>query len=341
MHIVFIGHTTGHSSPQPCEFMLKFSPRNPEKTGDDRPASSLWGYVWRMSGWHQVAVCSLAVAVAALGIAPIELQRRIVDNAITPQNFDLLIMLAAIYIGVIVVHGGIKLVLRMYEGWLSESAIQYNRKHLTRLRAHNQAGSDDDSNGRAVSIIGSEIEKLGGFVGDGLSQPVVNSGMLIFGLGYMISVEPMIGLIGVIALIPQVALVPVIQKRINALIEDRVGKMRDVSDELAELSSDKSDDEQLDPINRGITALFDNRMRLFLLKFGMKALINFLNALAPICVLFVGGYLVIEGQTSVGIIVAFISGFDRMSSPMRELLSYYRVAAQASVQHKMIARWMQ
>lgn len=328
--------------------MLKFSPRNLEKTGDDSPAGSLWSYVWRMSGWHQIAVCSLAVIVAALGIAPIELQRRIVDNAITPKNYDLLITLAAIYLGVIVLHGGIKFVLRIYEGWLSESAIQHNRKHLTRLHAHNQTGdgdgdgdgNSDGGNGRAVSIIGSEIEKLGGFVGDGLSQPVVNSGMLIFGLGYMISVEPVIGLIGVVALIPQVALVPVIQKRINALIEARVEKMRTVSDALTELSSDKPDDEQLRPINRGMTGLFDNRMQLFVLKFGMKTLINLLNALAPICVLFFGGYLVIKGQTSVGIIVAFISGFDRMSSPMRELLSYYRVAAQASVQHKMIARWM-
>jgi ABC-type multidrug transport system fused ATPase/permease subunit len=326
--------------------MLKFAPRNPERTGDDRPASSLWGYVWRMSGWHQVSVCSLAVLVAALGIAPIELQRRIVDNAITPQDFDLLIILAAAYLSVIALHGLIKFVLRMYEGWLSESAIQYNRKHLSRLHAHNQTGDHDgDSNGRAVSIIGSEIEKLGGFVGDGLSQPIVNSGMLIFGLGYMISVEPMIGLIGVVALIPQVALVPVIQKRINALIEDRVEKMRNVSDALSDLSptsdKDEDSDKALTPINTGITAVFDNRMRFFLLKFSMKSLINFLNALAPISVLFIGGYLVIEGRTSVGIIVAFISGFDRMSSPMRELLSYYRVAAQAAVQHRLIARWMQ
>lgn len=317
-----------------------FSPRAPERTGDDRPASSLWRYIWRMSGWHQVAVCAMAAIVAGLGIAPIELQRRIVDDAITGQNYELLATLAIIYLALITAHGLIKLALRMYEGWLSESAIHYNRQHLSRLHAENQTGEEREGNGRAVSIIGSEIEKLGGFVGDGLSQPVVNSGMLIFGLGYMISVEPIIGLIGLVALIPQVALVPVIQKRINALIEDRVNKMRSVSDHVSELSPGSENKDLLPTINRGIDGIFDNRMQLFFLKFGMKALINFLNALAPICVLFVGGYLVIDGATSVGIIVAFISGFDRMSSPMRELLSYYRVAAQAGVQHKLIARWM-
>ncbi|MEQ8390513.1 MAG: ABC transporter ATP-binding protein [Thalassospira sp.] len=323
--------------------MFKFTPRSPEQTGDDSPASSLWTYVWRMSGWHQVAVCSMAVLVAILGIAPVELQRRIVDDAISSTDIDLLIQLAVIYLAVIVAHGAIKYVLRLYEGWLSESAIAYNRKHLTRLHVENQTGDqngDDSGNGRAVSIIGSEIEKLGGFVGDGLSQPVVNTGMLVFGLGYMISVEPIVGLIGVVALIPQIALVPVIQKRINHLIERRVENMRSVSDQLSNLSPDAPKDTQVTPVNKGISALFDNRMHIFVLKFGMKSLINLLNAFAPVCVLVVGGYLVIQGETSIGIVVAFISGFDRMSSPMRELLSYYRVAAQAAVQHRLIAKWM-
>jgi ABC-type bacteriocin/lantibiotic exporter with double-glycine peptidase domain len=50
--------------------------------------------------------------------------------------------------------------------------------------------------------------------------------------------------------------------------------------------------------------------------------------------------MVIQGETTVGVIVAFISGFDRLSAPLRELVNYYRVAAQAAVQHRMIARWM-
>jgi ABC-type bacteriocin/lantibiotic exporter with double-glycine peptidase domain len=65
-----------------------------------------------------------------------------------------------------------------------------------------------------------------------------------------------------------------------------------------------------------------------------------MNGLAPLSVLVVGGYMVIEGQTTIGVIVAFITGFERLSDPLRELLNYYRVAAQAGVQHDMIARWM-
>src|SRR3546814_15960723 len=40
-----------------------FSPRRIPRTGDDTPAASLFGYVWRMSGSHQVWICLLAVVV--------------------------------------------------------------------------------------------------------------------------------------------------------------------------------------------------------------------------------------------------------------------------------------
>lgn len=325
--------------------LFRMRPHEPKSTGDDRPARSLWRYIWLMSGRHQIAVCVIAAAVAALGIVPLELQRRLVDDAISKQDMPLLTVLAVIYLAVVLVHGAAKFILRIYEGWLSESAIRHNRRHLSRLYAEDRTGNGEGENGRAISIIGSEIEKLGGFVGDGLSQPVVNAGMLIFGIGYMLSVEPIIGLIGVLALIPQIALVPVIQKQINRLIEKRVEKMREISDALSGLHPGHDDNHKEPPdrigsIHRGIGFLYDNRMWFFILKFGMKTLINLLNALAPLSVLIVGGYLAIRGETSVGIIVAFISGFDRMSSPMRELLSYYRMAAQASVQHRMIAKWM-
>ncbi len=314
-------------------------PRKPEQTGDDTPAPSLWRYVWRMSGIHQLWVSLLAVIVAALNMLPIELQRRLVDDAISDGKLNLLFTLAAAYAGVLVLHGLCKYLLRLYQGWLSESSIRYNRLHLSQLHEDNESKAAHEEDGKVVSIIGTEIDKLGGFVGECLSQPVVNSAMLIFGLGYMLSQAPLVAAIGLAALIPQVLLVPVVQKRINVLIARRVNTMRRVGDDLTRLPhKDTNLDETALPDR--IDVLYRNRMMTFVLKFGMKAIINFLNGVTPLIVLIVGGYMVIDGQTTIGIVVAFISGFDRLSDPMREMLSYYRVAAQANVQHKMIARWM-
>jgi ABC-type bacteriocin/lantibiotic exporter with double-glycine peptidase domain len=72
----------------------------------------------------------------------------------------------------------------------------------------------------------------------------------------------------------------------------------------------------------------------------MKSTTNLLTNSAPLSVLLMGGWLVIEGRTTVGVVVAFLSGLQRLEDPLRELLNVYRLAAQARVRHDMIARWM-
>src|SRR3546814_10738881 len=67
-----------------------FSPRRIPRTGDHTPAASLFGYVWRMSGSHQVWICLLAVVVAGLTAIPLELQRRIVDEVMRDREMELL-----------------------------------------------------------------------------------------------------------------------------------------------------------------------------------------------------------------------------------------------------------
>lgn len=325
---------------------LKLHPRQVEKTGDDSPAGSLFGYVIRMSGVHQIWICLLAVLVAGLSLAPIELERRIVDKAIGDRNIDLLITLGLIYLGVIVLHGGLKFLLRMYQGWLSESAIRYSREHLAQIHECRQAGiqdaaSDDnqDPTGKAVSIIASEVDQLAGFVGEGLSQLTVNVGLLLAIGIYMFVVEPMIALFSLPFLLLQALMVPWVQAAINRRVQQRLKLVRRLSDSISTIPEEFAEEEEARLI-RELDAIYGNRMRIFLLKFSLKAFLNFLNALAPLSALAVGGYLAIQGETTIGTVVAFAAGFQRMAGPVRELANYYRVAAQAAVQHRMIARWM-
>jgi hypothetical protein len=39
-------------------------------------------------------------------------------------------------------------------------------------------------------------------------------------------------------------------------------------------------------------------------------------------------------------LVAFLAGFEKLSGPIRGLISFYCTAAQAEVQHCMIVKWM-
>lgn len=287
-----------------------------------------------MSGWHQVLACTGAVIVALLNLAPLELQRRIVNEVVETQNVDMLVRFGIAYLVLILLHQATKFSLRLYQGWLSESAILYTRNHLLKLYNEND-DNEDNSTGRAVSIVGAEVEKLGGFVGEALSQACSNGAMMLGVAAYMLVVEPMIAVFALAVLIPQIILTPVIQRRLNKLIEERVEYVREMGDRIAELDS-----QARDHCLKIIPKIFRNRMRYFLLKHTMKTLLNLLNAIGPMTVLFVGGYMVMQGETQIGVIVAFLSGFDRLASPVRELIGFYRVTAQATVQHHLIAKWM-
>ena len=312
-----------------------FKARAVEKTGDDTAASSLLAFVWRMTRWHQVWACLLAVLVAILNLAPIELQRRIVNEVVETQNVPLLLQFGMFYLGIIIVHQAVKMALNTYQVWMTESTNLYTRRHLLGLYGNSIEDEGDKNSGQVVSIVGTEVDKLGGFVGEGLSQSCANVALLVGVLGYMLVVEPTIALFAVGFLIPQIIVTPLMQRYLNKLVERHVGYMRTLGDEVSEL------DATHEPNDLGILKkIFSNRLRFNMLKFLLKAILNLLNSLGPLAVLLYGGYMVMMGETQVGVIVAFISGFDRISGPVRELVGFYRVCAQANVQHRMISKWM-
>ncbi|MCR9073819.1 MAG: ABC transporter ATP-binding protein [Alphaproteobacteria bacterium] len=317
--------------------MFLSRPKRIERTGDDRPAANLVAFMWRMSGWYQVPACILALVVAGLTVVPLELQRRIIDDALTAGDAELLVMLALIYLGVIALNGMIKFVLRVYQGWLAESTIAYCRRHIIGLHGRETKNEAEGQSGTAVSIVNHELEAIGGFVGDGISDPLAQVGVMVAIVVYMVTVEPMIALISIAFLGPQVVIIPLIQRKLNALVDRRVDLVRDLSEDVTDQAGEE---DLLKRTDNDIRRMFGNRMRFFLWKFLGKVVLNFLNAVAPLMVLAFGGWMVVQGETQVGVVVAFISGFNRMAEPLRDLINYYRIYSQTNVKHEKVARWM-
>jgi ABC-type bacteriocin/lantibiotic exporter with double-glycine peptidase domain len=78
-------------------------------------------------------------------------------------------------------------------------------------------------------------------------------------------------------------------------------------------------------------------MEIYVRKYGMNFLMNLLYTLGVIGILAVGGWLLLEGKTEVGTIVAFISGLARMNGPWGELVNYFRDLTNAGLKFRMIA----
>ena len=173
---------------------------------------------------------------------------------------------------------------------------------------------DDEKVGTAISMLGAETEDMSGFAGDALALPLLTGGTVIWVVGYLIWIEPLIAAIALILYFPQLLVVPAIQFTINRLARLRIRQLRNLS-HLAIHG----------PFNRrkpGQTAgqalidrLYRIRIRIYVRKFFLTELGNFLDSLGPIVVLTVGGYLAIIGETQVSTLVVFISGLQKSPTP--------------------------
>jgi ABC-type bacteriocin/lantibiotic exporter with double-glycine peptidase domain len=283
---------------------------------------SIFAFAWRDNARHQPWLCVLAAVIFPLTMVPLELQRRIIDRAIGNQNLELLFWLGAIYLGTVLLQGGLKYLLRIYRAFVSERATL----HLRRA-AHDQGGHHEQ--GETVSIVAAEVERVGGFVGEAFSEPILQGGILVAVLGYMLVVEPTIALVSLCFFVPQIVLVPVIQRLVNRRALHKVELVRELGEQIVDAVA-------RDDYGRTARRVYGVRMSYYRLKFLSKMLTNFMNHLAPLSVLMVGGYLVVNGATTVGTIVAFISGFERMADPTRQLIGYYRLASESQVQYRLI-----
>jgi ABC-type multidrug transport system fused ATPase/permease subunit len=305
----------------------------------DLPAvKKLFRFVWKMSGRDQIYLSLLAIAIFLIDLGPLELQRRIINAAVDDQDFRVVILLCLVYVVASALLGGLKFWLNVYRGAVSEQAnreLRLNENLMRVVRAEKRGDAEEE--GVAVSIVVSEVESVGGFVGSCFSEPVLNGGILLSVFGYMLVVEPMMALIALALFVPQALFIPFLQNAINIRTQRRVKTMRKLSVDMVEVTADpKSGREQ--GFRRRVRRVYDLNMQIYRRKFGMNFAMNLFYHFGLIGILFVGSWFVVEDKTEIGTVVAFISGLNRMNDPWGDLVNYFRDLTNAAVKYRLIAR---
>jgi ABC-type multidrug transport system fused ATPase/permease subunit len=185
----------------------------------------LYSYVWQWSAKRQIVLIILAVAAALLAMAPLKLQRHIVNTLAGHEKAERLLLLCGAYLIAALSISGLKYLLNIKSAGLGESMILSLRQDIySRSSPLRSDGTFDetrkDKAGTFVAMIASEAEAVGKFVGDCISTPTVQAGTLLSVLGYMLYTEPLLGLVVLLIAVPQVVVVPMIQRRINKLVKE-------------------------------------------------------------------------------------------------------------------------
>ncbi|MGO4726672.1 MULTISPECIES: ABC transporter transmembrane domain-containing protein [unclassified Inquilinus] len=300
---------------------------------------SLYRYIWQVSGRNQIFLSLLAVAVFLLDLAPLELQRRIVNGALAKHELRDLIVLGLLYVAAVLVQGGLKYGLNVYRGAVSEAANRRLRLQLSPETTKRTEGAETArQEGVDISIIVSEVEAVGGFIGASISDAILNGGLLLAVFGYMLVLQPWMALVAVVLFFPQFLFIPFLQKAINRRTESRIKVLRALSVEIVDEAAERRGPRKPGTYRRRVGDIYKLNMQIFRRKFGMNFLMNLLHQLGVIGILFVGGWFVIQGRTEVGTVVAFISGLTRVNDPWGDLVNYFRDMTNARVKYRLIAK---
>lgn len=294
-------------------------------------------YIWRVSGKHQVFLSLLAVTLFVVQLVPLELQRRIINNATERAEYRTIAVLCLVYVLVVLVQGALKYGLNMYRGSVSEAANRRLRLEVNpaaKADAADGPGSQDE--GVAISIIVSEVEAVGGFVGSSFSEPVLNGGILLSIFGYMLYTQPLLALVAFILFCPQLLFLPFLQEAINQRTASRIKTLRALSSDIVNEAADRAGMREEKTFRRRVREVYRLNIEIFYRKFGMSFLINLFHHLGTIGILAVGGWLLLQGKTEMGTIVAFISGINRMNDPWGDLVSFFRDLTNAGVKYRLI-----
>lgn len=292
---------------------------------------SLYGYVLEVSSRQQVRLGLLTLAVFPLSLAPLELQRRIVNYAVAHSAVELLLSYGALYLAVLLLQGSLKFLRDVYMYKIAEGVTRVLR---TKFVEHRRRDSTLDQ-GTKQAIISTESEKVGGFVAESISLPLLQAGTVLSIAAYMLVIEPLVAMVAIVFLAPSVIVVGLAQPVLNRLSRSKITVVRTLGDAvLRDGSRDATHGAEPEGLVRRIYCL---RLRFARLKIATKSLNQLITGLGLLGILVVGGWLAIQGRTEIGIIVAFMSGYERMTGPARDLLNFYRRLSMMRMQYRLVA----
>jgi ABC-type multidrug transport system fused ATPase/permease subunit len=298
---------------------------------------SIFRYVLGTSGFHQLLLLALTVSVFLLEVVPLELQRRIVNDLVKHRPYSWVVGLCAVYAGTVLVQGGTKLALNIYRGWVGERAKRDLRRRVhTFVETPGAAPPAVEAQGIAVSMIVAEVEPIGGFVGESVSEPLLQVGIMLSVLAYLIHIDPWMALAAFGLFIPQLVFVPLLQSAVNRRTGARIQVLRQLGIAMIAGNGGAADERsRID--DRRIEKAFALDMGIFKLKFSMNFLMNVCNHLQIISALLIGGWWVYTNRLEIGGVVAFISGIGRLNDPWGDLVNYFRDVNVTQIKYRLLA----
>ena len=179
-----------------------------------------------------VTVC----ATVLVRVVPLEMQKRIVNQAINLKAFELLLIYCGIYLAAVVIAGGLKFVISYLQTIIGQRALAAMRTDLYRHVLTLPLGFFRKTQpGMVVQSFVSELATAGDFVGMAAAIPVTSVLSLLAFTGYLLWLNPLLAVVSFAIYPAAIFVLPMLQRRANIENKKRVDVSRDFSGKLAEI----------------------------------------------------------------------------------------------------------
>ncbi len=308
--------------------------------------ASLYSWVLFKNLHLQLIVVGIIFVTVAMRVLPLEMQKRIINEAIGMKDLPALYRYCALYIGAVTMAGILKFIINLMQVHIGEKTLKTVRErlyeHLLSLPIQFYRRT---SPGNVISYIITEFIPVATFIGQAVAVPAVNVLTFLAMAGYMIHLNPTIGIISITIYPIEIIILPRIQKYFRRANRRRIkhtqklsGLVGEAVSGVHEVHSNASIPLEMGRFSSVLNKLYKATVMQNGLKFFIKFINNFFMSLGPFVLFLIGGYYAIQGHFDVGAIVAFLSAYEKLYDPWKELMDFWQVYQDSSVRYTQIMR---
>jgi ATP-binding cassette, subfamily B, bacterial len=288
-----------------------------------------------------IGIVLVAVETITLQAGPL-LTQRAIDRGMGRGDFDVVQLMAALFLGSIVVNG---VVTRLRISWTGRLGQRLMYQLRIRVFSHIQRLSLDffteEKAGRIMTRMTSDIESLTELLGEGIIQFVVQLFTLVFVVLVLFSMDVELALIVLLAIVPVML---VLTLWFRSASEKGYGAVRErIADVLADLQENLSGIRILTAYNRqhfnevkhrnivGDHKAANEGAAKVAAIYGPGS--DAVGTLGQALILLVGGRMVLRGELSLGQLTAFVLYLSAFFAPIQQLVQLYNTyqSGQAAV----------
>ena len=304
----------------------------------------LFAWVLERHRGLQMLLLLLIVAAIFLRVFPLEMQKRIVNSAIGLRNLNALYLYCGLYLGAVLLAGLFKYVINLLQGYIGQKILLRIRTELyDHILSLPLPFFRRTPPGMVIASLTSELSAIGEFMGGAIAVPVINVLTLVSFAAYMAYLEPLLAAVSFSIYPVEIVIIPFLQKRFNRLNRDRIEATRTMSNIIGEAVSGMHEIQghagyplENQKLGRCASRLFEIRLRMNHFKFLIKFANNFFQSLGPFILFIIGGYLTIAGRFDLGALVAFLSAYEKLYDPWKELMDYYQDYQDSKVRYRQV-----